>query len=161
MGYKITYATAGKGFHPRDSKSEAELSPHMELQLQVLLAYVLQTIPAEHWRRAASDPRVRTVMTILRQQCVNPPNNDTLAAMVGVHRAHLLRLFKVETGRTPQQYALILRLEGASEELVLHHHAVDDVAARWGFSDRRHLSKMMKRHCHCTPGRLRQHDMRM
>jgi AraC-like DNA-binding protein len=134
----------------------AHVPPGLSLFINGLITAALARIPSADWADGPVDPRVAAAQARLRQACTAPPSNDELAAQAGLHRASFIRLFKAHAGVTPQRYALRLRLEGACEELLLNQSPVEAVASRWGFSDRQHLTKLMRQHCHCTPGSLRQ-----
>ena len=66
-----------------------------------------------------------------------------MAARVGLSAAHFSREFKRSTGRTPWEYVVDLRLEGA-RRLLEAGGPVSEAALHFGFSDQSHLSRLFK-----------------
>lgn len=69
---------------------------------------------------------------------------DDLAARAGMSTRTLTRQFKAATGSTIKEYATALRLEHARSLLRDPALTVDDVAARCGFADGRHLRRLWR-----------------
>lgn len=131
----------------------------LAVQVTALLTASLAQLPTDAWSATTADPRLKLVLSRLRSDCIDPPSNSQLAEEAGLHPGSLVRLFKAQTGTTPQQYALRLRLEGASESLLVDGLTADAAATKWGFADRQHLTKAMRKHFHCSPGELRRQAM--
>lgn len=73
----------------------------------------------------------------------------------GISAATLLRLFKQDTGMTPQQYLISLRI-GEAKNLLLHTElTLDEIAEKTGFSDRYHFSKMFRKYSDVPPAAFR------
>jgi AraC-like DNA-binding protein len=96
------------------------------------------------------DPRVREVMRILREQ----PRLSTaeLSDRVGMSVDWLRHLFVTEAGISLRRYDLTLKLQEAAAYL-RHGLKLTDVAARAGFADLAHFSKLWKSHFGFTPQR--------
>lgn len=77
---------------------------------------------------------------------------DALAREAGLSLAHFARAFKESVGRAPHQYLMTLRLERARRMLEAPDAALSDVAARAGFADQAHLTRLFKRAFGVTPG---------
>ena len=60
-----------------------------------------------------------------------------------------------QTGQSPHQFVLALRLEHAAAMLRQPAPSVADVAHACGFANQQHLSNAMRRHLGTTPGRYR------
>ncbi len=78
-----------------------------------------------------------------------------VAAIAGVHPAHLCREFRRAFGCTMTQYAARLRADTALEEVVRSDTPLVLVAARAGFADQAHLTRTLRKHFGTTPGRAR------
>jgi len=60
------------------------------------------------------DPRVESVINLMRQGLADRPSIPQLSKRVNLSRNRLRQLFMKETGRSPMQYLRGLRLETAS-----------------------------------------------
>ncbi|WP_291408934.1 helix-turn-helix transcriptional regulator [Actinophytocola sp.] len=78
-----------------------------------------------------------------------------LAALVGASPAHLSRTFRRVTGRTLTHYRNELRVRAVLEDLTSGAESLVALAARYGFTDQAHLTRIVRRHANTTPGRLR------
>jgi AraC family transcriptional regulator len=100
---------------------------------------------------------VREVRDLLHDGIPDPPGSlAELAALAGVHPAHLARCFRREFGQSVGEYARTLRLEWAAEELARDDARLADVALRAGFADQSHFTRAFRRHTGVTPGRYRE-----
>ena len=66
------------------------------------------------------------------------------AAMFGVDKYKFLRLFKAETGLTPNNYIILKRIEKC-KELLKSQNDLLDIAIELGFYDATHLCKHFKK----------------
>ena len=139
----------------RHSEHRQQFEWSRRLEIEALVLGALSRLPEQSWSQRHVDKRVQSVQDRLRDNLLTPPSNEQLAADMNVHPATLVRLCKQQLGYSPQLYALRMRLQGACEDLVQEGRSVDEVVGRWGFTDRQHLTRQMKRHFFCTPGSLR------
>lgn len=77
-----------------------------------------------------------------------------LAAVAGLSRHHLLRLFKRETGLTPHAYLTDRRVRVA-RRLLVQGSGPAEVAAACGFCDQSHLNRAFKARAGSAPGAYR------
>lgn len=134
---------AGPGFEP-------ELSA---LGLAVLAAWsrATQTAPA----------RARMVRAVLQaehyfaEHHTEAINVEQLARDLGVAYSHFRREFKEQTGFSPWNYVVQLRLSRARRLLASSDATLDDIAARLGFSSAFHLSTAFKQAYGLPPKRWR------
>lgn len=68
---------------------------------------------------------------------------------------HFMRLFKEQTGLTPHEYLINIRLEKAKEMLSNHEYFIEDVARLCGFVNPGHFSTLFKRSTGITPTEYR------
>ncbi len=99
---------------------------------------------------------MRRARRLLADRVADCPTLDELAADVGANKFVLLRQFKRELGVTPRQYAVLVRLARAREEVARGAH-IAEVAARWGFSDQAHLTRQFRSAFGVTPGAYVRH----
>ena len=78
-----------------------------------------------------------------------------LAAVACVTPAHLIRLFHRHLGITPMRYLWRARVEAATRLLRETGLSIGEIAARTGFQNPFHLSKLVKKSCGVSPRELR------
>lgn len=77
---------------------------------------------------------------------------DELAALAGVHRAHLARSFAARYGVSVGEYERRVRLAGAAARLARDGEPLARVAREAGFADQAHLTRWFTRVLGTTPG---------
>jgi AraC family transcriptional regulator len=121
--------------------------------LELLAATSRETRPA---RRGAISPAwLRTAEELLRARGGERVGLAELASDVGVHPAHLARVFRAHHGVSPGEYGRRLRLARAAEEIAGGDMPLAAIAARAGFADQSHFTRLFKRHMGVTPARYR------
>jgi AraC family transcriptional regulator len=81
---------------------------------------------------------------------------DGIAETVGVHPAHLARVFRQQQGCTVGDYVRRLRIEYACHCLSTSDTALATIALAAGFSDQSHFSKVFKRQTGMSPAVFRE-----
>ena len=101
------------------------------------------------------EPSVHAVQDWLVDHATDAYTSDDLAAVAGLSRRHLTRVFRRATGIGVKEYATKLRLEHA--QLFLRDPAltVEAVAERCGFADARQLRRLWKDAYGTSPGAYR------
>ena len=94
----------------------------------------------------------RRVLELMDAQSDRRLSLDALAQEAGLSLAHFAHAFKESTGRAPHQHLMALRLAKARRLLEMPYVSLSDVAARAGFSDQAHLTRLFKREFGVTPG---------
>jgi len=84
-----------------------------------------------------------------------PGRISELAAEVGVHPVHLIRVFRHHHGTTPGAYLRSRRLHWAAAQLVNSDEPLGRLSQRAGFSDQSHFTRAFKRQFGVTPGSYR------
>ncbi len=84
------------------------------------------------------------------------PTLAGLAAEVGVHPAHMARVFRKHHGMSVGEYARMLRIEWAARRLAGSDTPIGLVALEAGFCDQSHFTRAFKSHTGLTPARYRQ-----
>jgi len=111
----------------------------------------------EHLTREAvcADRRIREVLRIMKLHQAEPLCNEELAAQVHMHPNAFIRLFKESTGETPQAFYRARRIERAC--ILLHYSdlSISQIAARTGFCDRYHFSRVFNKTRGMAPGHFR------
>lgn len=91
----------------------------------------------------------------LHDSFAEPITLADLAAIAGVHPAHLARMFRRHYRCSVGAYQRELRLEWTAERLALGDESLAEVAARAGFSDQSHFTRAFKQRFGFTPGEYR------
>ncbi|WP_316762197.1 AraC family transcriptional regulator [Pedobacter aquatilis] len=79
---------------------------------------------------------------------------ENTAKGFGLDKFKFLRLFKQETGLTPNSFIILKRIKMA-KEMLARNEEILDVAIASGFYDAAHLSKEFKKYTGVTPGTYR------
>ena len=77
---------------------------------------------------------------------------DELACQAGVSRFHFARQFRLSTGESPMQYLRRVRIERSKSILQTRDATIAEVAARLGFSDQSHFTRIFGRLVGVSPG---------
>ena len=80
---------------------------------------------------------------------------EELSDLVDINKYYLIRLFKQQTGLSPIDYLIHVRLEEAEKLLAKSNITVSDISDRVGFHSPSHFSKTFKENNHCTPSQYR------
>ena len=75
-----------------------------------------------------------------------------IAAACGVSRGHFIKCFRDETGLTPYQWLLRLRVERARDLIIGSRLPLADIAIVCGFSDQSHMTRTFTRLTGSAPG---------
>jgi len=91
-------------------------------------------------------PLVARALGLISEDYHKIDSIESLAAMLSVSKAHLIRLFSQHTGMTPGQCLIRTRLENAMSQLQNTNHSLDDIAASVGFTNGNYLGKVLRKH---------------
>lgn len=80
---------------------------------------------------------------------------ENLCRDLHISHAHLCRMFKNSTGKTPVGYLLKVRMDEAGRMLRYTDMHINEIAYSVGFKDGVHFMKTFKKHMGCTPGDYR------
>ncbi|MGH3103389.1 MAG: helix-turn-helix transcriptional regulator, partial [Gaiellaceae bacterium] len=100
-------------------------------------------------------PWLATVDELLHARLFQPLGLAEVACAVGVHPAHLARVFRERHGISVGAYLRRLRLDWAAVQLAREDISLAALAAQAGFADQSHFTRAFKRHTGVTPGRYR------
>ena len=131
------------------------LSFKQTLQIHSLITQLADRIPPERWKEKTTDSRVLKVINYIDNHFSEPLTNDLLASKAVMAPNSFLRLFKLVTSSTLQQFVQNKRIEKAI--LMMHNQksTIDQIAEQCGFSDRQHFTKVFKRIVKIPPAQYR------
>jgi AraC family transcriptional regulator len=84
-----------------------------------------------------------------------PLRVDEIARIVDVHPVRLARGFRRYIGQSPGEYMRRVRLEWTTLQLSSTDESVASIAARAGFADQSHFTRVFRRHMGVTPAVFR------
>jgi AraC family transcriptional regulator len=86
---------------------------------------------------------------------------DELAREAGVSRFHFARQFRLSTGESPMEYLRRVRIERSKSILQTRDATIAEVAARLGFSDQSHFTRIFGRLVGVSPGSFARSEQRL
>ncbi|HMA60807.1 MAG TPA: AraC family transcriptional regulator [Halanaerobiales bacterium] len=81
---------------------------------------------------------------------------EEVAATANYSPYHFIRVFKEETGKTPFQYLLDIKIDKAKEKLYNSNKTISDICYECGFNNRSHFSFIFKRKTGNSPSEYRE-----
>lgn len=91
----------------------------------------------------------------IRENYAEPLSLSQIAALVGVHAAHLAEMFRKHYGCSIGHYIRRLRLDYAAREVMFSETSLADIATNAGFYDQSHFTRFFKRYAGLTPAEMR------
>ena len=127
-----------------------------EERFYFLLEQLLREYAQAGGREQPAEPRaeVKAVCEYLNAHAAEQISLDSLGAIAGLSKYHLLRAFTKEMGITPYSYLETIRIDRA-KALLRQGTSPADAALNAGFSDQSHFSNAFKRFIGLTPGQYR------
>src|ERR1700749_779777 len=98
---------------------------------------------------------LRRVKNYMEEHLQNKLSLDELAHETDYSRAHFLRMFRAATGKTPHQYLTERRIEQAKRILQEEETSLIDIAARCGFSNQSHMTRVFREQVGVPPSAFR------
>lgn len=98
-----------------------------------------------------ADENVLRAQQFIDDNFYKPITVDDIADYAGLSRYHFSRIFKKETGYSPHQYLINIRLRHARELLSTDSASLDTIAATCGFSSTSHFISVFKKEAGVTP----------
>lgn len=98
---------------------------------------------------------IETIQQYIREHYSDKITLDQLSELVDINKYYLIRLFKQQTGLSPIDYLIHVRL-GEAEKLLAHTNvAISKISDMVGFHSPSHFSKTFKESNHSTPSLYR------
>jgi transcriptional regulator GlxA family with amidase domain len=104
----------------------------------------------------ATHPKVKRAILLMEQHVGRSLPLDELAHKLDLSPRQLERLFKAETGKSPQGFAKQVRLRTAAWLLTSSDRTVADIASSCGFSDASHLGREFRKQFGLPPVMFRE-----
>ena len=106
----------------------------------------------QRFRGGLAGGALRRVRTYIEDHIGERISLDELALQAGVSRFHFARQFRLSTGESPMGYLRRMRIERSKGILQTRGSTIAEVAARLGFSDQSHFTRIFGRLVGVSPG---------
>lgn len=124
----------------------------MELNVCALLYEFFAKLEALSSPTATREDYVSQACNFIQSNYPEPISIGELAESLGLNRIYFCRIFKAQTGLSPQEYLVSLRLEKAAELLLTGELTQKEIAAHIGYPDVYSFSRMFRRRYGLAPG---------
>lgn len=124
----------------------------MELSVCALLYEFFARLEAQSSPNATREDYVSQACNFFQSNYPEDISIGELAESLGLNRIYFCRIFKAQTGLSPQEYLVCLRLEKASRLLLSGELTQKEIAAHVGYTDVYSFSRMFKRRYGMAPG---------
>jgi len=123
----------------------AQLEASAELtRLLIRLMRLRPTLGSEGDGHGRVQTLIERAITFISRQITEKLSAEELAEHVGLSESHLNRVFRQQTGYAPMEYVRRHRVQRAKELLGDPDLSVKEVAARTGFDDAYHFSRVFR-----------------
>jgi len=119
----------------------------LEIMVESCRSSAVESSTPPRWLRRAID--------YLHAHYAEAPTVGDIAEAVGVHPAHLSRMFRRHEGVTVGDYLRRLRIEAARDMLAGSDRPLGEIALQTGFSDQSHFSRLFRAATGHTPASYR------
>ncbi len=143
-----------RSYHPLYGTPVAD-TPRRAAAALALCWYALWTLPPRLLETPNADPRLTDLLRWWEAQDWRACSNREMADRLHLDPAAFCRLFKQRLGQPPHVFGLHKRVERACLLLRFSDSSIKDIAARTGFYDRYHFSRVFKRIMRATPAVFR------
>ena len=123
-------------------QSVFHLMGHLYLFLDLLIQSAPAPKPAANSKM--SDYYIKEAINFIEQNFQNDISIEDVAAVCGINRSYLGRIFRTRTGRSPQEFLISYRMTKAAELLKLTTLSVSDIGCAVGYENPLHFSRAFK-----------------
>ena len=96
--------------------------------------------------------RLQPAFSYIEENLCSVIKISDLERVLNLSKEHIIRLFKAETGKTPAEYILDLKIKKAMKMLKGENPSITEISVGLGFSSPSHFSKVFKARLGMTPG---------
>jgi len=131
----------------------------LQIQIIVMLLRELKSnLPDETNRRQYSDIKgIRKAIDFMTEHCAENLSLEDMAQLTNYSPFHFIKIFKSETGNTPFQYLLDIKLNRAKDMLTHRKEmTITEICYLCGFNNLSHFTAVFKRKTGVSPSKYRQ-----
>lgn len=125
------------------------------LAIQSLIIDLLAEVDEKNWELLTSNYHILNILNHIENNLNSDLSNNILAENCRLATNTFTRLFKQETGISPQNYIRQKRIDNAC--ILLHHsnESIDTIATSTGFANRYHFTRIFKQVTNMSPAKYR------
>jgi AraC-like DNA-binding protein len=115
---------------------------YSSIDIYTLILSSVASLDPYLWHQQSIDPKILEIMSYINRNFRKNLPNEKLAETMNMSTNSFARLFKQQTGHSPQKYLAKIRIENACN--LLHHSilSINEIAEHCGFSDRYYFTKV-------------------
>ena len=125
------------------------------LAIQSLIIDLLSEIDEQNWELLTSNYHILKVLNHIESNLSSELSNNILAEKCRLATNTFTRLFKQETGISPQTYVRQKRINNACVQLHHSNDSIDEIATKTGFANRYHFTRIFKQVTAMSPAKYR------
>ncbi len=125
-----------------------------------LLARIIWRQRQDSANRPSVKERIAQAVEFLEENLREPLQLERVAAVAGISPSHFCVIFQQETGHSPMEYLIQMRLRHACELLETTDLAVKDIAREVGYQDPGYFGKAFRCQYGVSPGEYREANRR-
>lgn len=137
----------------RELKKELDSPLPDDHTISALFHMLYSDLANEHSRKLS--PVIRKALNYMSENAAQQIQTHEIADYVGLSRSYFSKLFTKETGQTPYEYMLEMRLNNAKQMLALGTLSVREIAEQCGFVNASHFARVFKGKVGQTPANFR------
>lgn len=111
-------------------------------------------------RAEVKDDRIHQSLAYIRRNISNRLDIGALADRACMSKDHYIRVFRNETGETPNAYIIQRKVEKAELQLVTTDMPVKCIADSLGYDDHSYFNRLFKKHAGMTPQQYRENHFK-
>ena len=126
--------------HPKESPF------HLIGHLYLFLDYLIQSAHSTQLlsNNKMSDYYIKEAINYIEQNFQNNITIEDVASVCGINRSYLGKIFKKNTGQSPQEFLMNYRMVKAAELLKLTSLSIADIGSAIGYENQLHFSRAFK-----------------
>lgn len=98
---------------------------------------------------------IKKVIEYMNEYYNHPHSSEQIARVANLSTYHFIRTFKSETGKTPQDFLMDIKIKKAREMLQTRNYTVTEICFLCGFTNHSHFTKVFKRKMGISPSDYR------
>lgn len=147
---ELEYSNKIRSLFDKMDEQNMTNAPFLQYSLSCLFEQILLTIAVERVRSEGYRTLKKSIKYI-HTNFTDKIEIPFLAKMEGISNSRFITLFTKETGKTPSDYILNLRLNKACELLVAADMQISSIGVAVGYKDQYFFSKIFKKHMGVSP----------
>lgn len=105
-----------------------------------------------------SDFYLQTAFSYIEHNFMNPITVESIAMQCNIHRNRLLKVFKDNIGKSPQEYLIHYRMSKASQLLTTTKLSINEIGNAVGYPNQLHFSRAFKNIYGISPKKYREEN---